>query len=208
MAFHDIRFPDEISYGSRGGPKFKTTILPLASGFERRNQDWSIVKGEYDVSHGIKEPAQMEQLREFFYGRRGSAHSFRFKDWGDHIIDMQVIGYGDGVKNTFQIIKSYEASGPNQYDRIITKPVAGTLVGLIVGGVVKVEVTHFTVDYNTGIITFKPAQIPAAAAEILITELEFDVHARFDTDHFDPAHDFFNVTSWESIPVVEIKGAV
>lgn len=205
MAYHDIRFPDDISYGSRGGPKFKTTILDLASGHERRNQDWSVVKGEYDVSHGIKDPEQMARLRDFFYGRRGAAHSFRFKDWGDCTIEMQIIGYGDGVKNTFQIIKSYEDSGPNQYDRVITKPVAGTLVGLIVGGAVKIEGTHFSVDYNSGIVTFVPAQIPAAGAEVLISELAFDVHARFDTDHFDPTHDFFNIQTWESIPVVELK---
>jgi len=208
MAFHDIQFPEEISYGSRGGPKFKTTILGLASGYERRNQDWELVKSEYDVSHGIKEPEQMVELRDFFYGRRGSAHSFRFKDWGDYVIGGQVIGHGDGVNRVFQIVKSYEIGGPNQYDRIITKPVQGSLLSLLVDDVVSVEGVDFTIDYSTGIVTFAIDKAPANAAAVLITEIEFDVHARFDTDHFDPEHDFFNIQSWQSIPVVEVKGAV
>lgn len=56
MAFHDVVFPDEIAYGSKGGPKFQTTVVTLGSGVERRNQDWSRVRAEYDVSHGIKDP--------------------------------------------------------------------------------------------------------------------------------------------------------
>jgi uncharacterized protein (TIGR02217 family) len=208
MAFHNVRFPEDISYGSRGGPKFKTTVLELASGYERRNQDWSVVKAEYDVTHGIKEPEQMVALRDFFYGRRGAAHSFRFKDWSDYQIQDQNIGQGDGTNRVFQIIKSYEDTGPNQYDRTITKPVQGTLSGLLVGGVAKVEGTDFDIDYSTGVLTFKPTKAPADGAMIIITDLEFDVHARFDTDHLDASHDYFNIQTWESIPVVEIKGAI
>lgn len=207
MAFHDERFPVEISYGSKGGPRFKTTILTLASGRERRNQDWSTVRAEYDVSQGIKDEAQMTELRDFFYGRRGAAHSFRFKDWGDYKIANQTIGVGDGIKRDFQIIKSYDVGG-NQYDRVIDKPAPGTLLGVVVGGAIKTEGVNFVVNYSTGVITFNnnPVHIPAVGAAVVIVELQFDVHARFDTDAFDPAHDFWTYQSWESIPVVEIKG--
>ena len=37
MAFHEIRFPDDIAYGASGGPEFATTIVTMASGFEQRN---------------------------------------------------------------------------------------------------------------------------------------------------------------------------
>lgn len=207
MAFHDVRFPEEISYGSKGGPRFKTTILTLASGIERRNQDWSTVRAEYDVSHGIKDETQMADLRDFFYGRRGAAHSFRFKDWGDYKIENQVIGVGDGTNRVFQIIKSYDVD-ENQYDRIIDKPAPGTLLGVLSGGVIMTEGLNFAIDYSTGILTFSnnDSSRPANGAEILIVELQFDVHARFDTDAFDPAHDFWTYQSWESIPIVEIKG--
>lgn len=214
MAFHDVVFPDEIAYGSKGGPKFQTTVVTLGSGVERRNQDWSRVRAEYDVSHGIKDPEQLSELRQFFYARRGRAHSFRFKDWGDFEIGNQTIGFGDGAATVFQLIKSYEP-GAYQYDRILTKPEEGSLEGLRVGNVPYTEFasfsnlsnaqrqTAFMVDYLTGKVTFAIA--PASGLSIILTYGRFHVHARFDVDVFDPVHDFWNYQSWESIPIVEIK---
>ena len=37
MAFHEIRFPDNISRGARGGPERRTQVVELASGDEERN---------------------------------------------------------------------------------------------------------------------------------------------------------------------------
>lgn len=208
MAYHDVMFPEEISYGSKGGPQFRTTIITLASGLERRNQEWKRVRAEYDVSHGIKDPEELEALREFFYARRGRLHSFRFKDHGDFEIFNQAIGVGDGVKTAFQIIKSYEP-GPYQYDRVITKPERDSIFPITVGGVPYQETTNngvanrYTVDYATGIVTFKNA--PGNGLSIILPYARFSVHARFDVDTFDPEHEFWQYQSWESIPIVEIK---
>ncbi|MBB5277788.1 uncharacterized protein (TIGR02217 family) [Rhizobium rosettiformans] len=214
MAFHDAVFPEEISYGSKGGPQFRTTIVTLASGLERRNVEWRRVRAEYDVSHGIKDPDQLQELRNFFYARRGRAHSFRFKDWGDFEWFNQAIGYGDGTTKTFQLIKSYEP-GPYQYDRVITKPEQGSLEPLIVGGETFVENgpttggggnnarVAYKVNYSNGTVNFTTA--PAAGLSIILPYGRFHVHARFDVDVFDPTHDFWNYQSWESIPIVEIK---
>ena len=70
-------------------------------------------------------------------------------------------------------------------------------------GVDMVEDTDYTVDYDTGIITFDTA--PASEEEVLIDECEFHVHARFDTDKLDSSHDFWLTESWPDIPIVEIK---
>ncbi len=37
MAFHDVRFPTNLSFGAIGGPERRTEIVALASGFEERN---------------------------------------------------------------------------------------------------------------------------------------------------------------------------
>lgn len=205
--FHDVRFPEEISYGSKGGPKFSTSIITLASGKERRNQNWLDVRAEYDVAHGIKDRTDMEELRAFFYARRGRAHSFRFKDWSDYEVLAQTLGTGDGVKTDFQIIKTY-VSGTDYYIRNVTKPVEGTLTNLLVNGVTQIEgpddmSDDFSVDYSTGIISFYTP--PTDGHSIVLTSCEFDVHTRFDSDHFDPVHEFWQTESWSSIMLVEIK---
>lgn len=202
MAFHNAIFPEEISYGSKGGPMFRTTVITLASGLERRNVEWSNVRAEYDVSHGIKDKEQLADLRSFFYARRGRAYSFRFKDHGDYEIFNQNIGIGDGTTTDFQLIKSYDP-GPYQYDRVITKPEENGLDPLLVDGVELEENTDYTVDYSTGVVSF--VDPPALGLSINLPYGRFHVHARFDVDVFDPVHDFWNHQSWESIPIVEVK---
>lgn len=202
MAFHDVIFPTDISYGSRGGPKFSTTVLMLASGYEKRNQNWSKVKAEYNVSYGIKDEDDMALLRVFFYARAGRAYSFRFYDWADHSVGVQQIGTGDGLETAFQIIKEY-TSGGYTYTRDITKPISGSLLNVAVGGVDQVEGVDYTVDYATGIITFVVA--PPLNDAVVIGACEFHVHVRFDTDHLDASHEFWRTQSWPDIPLVEVK---
>lgn len=203
MAFHDVLFPKEISYGSRGGPSFKTTVISLASGLERRNQEWSRVRALYDVSHGIKSPEELDQLRSFFYARRGMAHSFSFYDWGDNTITNQNIGVGDGVKTQFQIIKSYIDESNYQYDRAITKIETGTDLPITANGTPLIKGTDYQLNTSTGMVTFAVA--PALGVVLNLPYAVFYVHCRFDIDHFDPVHDFWLYQSWESIPIVEIK---
>jgi hypothetical protein len=228
MAFHDVLFPKAISYGSKGGPRFSTTVLTLASGKERRNQNWLDVRAEYDVSHGIKDRVDMAELRDFFYGRRGKAFSFRFYDHADNVVLNQNIDLGDGVKKSFQIVKTYSPAA-NPYVRKITKLVAGTLHGVTVADVEMTEynwiepgspaynawygalsapakLLAFMLNYATGELYFATA--PAAAALIELAAVDFHVHVRFDTDVFDSVHDFWETESWESILLVEIKDAI
>lgn len=211
MAYHDSLFPPEISYGSKGGPAFKTTVVTLASGIERRNAEWVKVRAEYDVSHGIKDPEQMEALRHFFYARYGMAHSFKFLDHGDFEIFDQQVGTGDGVKRTFQAIKSY-VDGIYTYEREITKLELGSVEPLTINDVPKVETAStgnangYQINYQTGVITFNVA--PPAGQIIRMPYARFYVHVRFDIDVLDPVHEFWLYQSWESIPLVEVKGAV
>lgn len=204
MSFHDIQFPIEISYGSKGGPQFSTSVLVLASGFEKRNINWSQLQAKYDVAHGVKTYDQMYELRDFFVARQGKAYSFRFKDFLDYEIMNQPLGVGDGVRRTFQIYRTY-TSGAYSYDRLITKIVAGTVAGLNVGGV-PVANPESCVDLNTGLITLPPGvTTPAVNVPITLDYCQFDVHVRFDTDAFDGVHDQWEIGSWTSIPLVEIK---
>ena len=54
MAFHEIRFPDNISRGARGGPERRTQVVELASGDEERNASWANSRRRYDVAYGIR----------------------------------------------------------------------------------------------------------------------------------------------------------
>ena len=106
MAFHEVRFPDNISRGARGGPERRTQIVELASGDEERNASWANSRRRYDVAYGIRRADDLAAVVAFFEARNGRLHGFRFKDWGDHKSCMpsgtpaptdQIIGTGDGT---------------------------------------------------------------------------------------------------------------
>lgn len=207
MAFHDIRFPDNISRGARGGPQRRTQIVELASGDEERNASWANSRRRYDVSYGIRRADDLATVVAFFEARNGRLHGFRFKDWGDYkscrpsetpAAGDQLIGTGDGSQTAFQLVKRY-TSGAQTWVRSITKPVAGT-VRVALGDTP--QPSGWTVDPATGAITFATA--PGSGVTVR-AGFEFDVPVRFDSDTLDVTIDIERLGSITSIPLVEIR---
>lgn len=207
MAFHEIRFPDNISRGARGGPERRTQIVELASGDEERNASWANSRRRFDVAYGIRRSDDLAAVVAFFEARNGRLHGFRFKDWGDFKSCLpsgmpspndQVIGTGDGSTTGFQLIKRY-VSGAQTWTRAITKPVAGSLR---IGFDGTEQPSGWSVDTTTGVVTFSSA--PGTGVTIT-AGFEFDVPVRFDTDVLDVTHDLERLGSITSIPLLEIR---
>ncbi|MBZ0130205.1 MAG: DUF2460 domain-containing protein [Rhodobacteraceae bacterium] len=207
MALHEIRFPDNISRGARGGPERRTQIVELASGDEERNASWANSRRRYDAAYGVRRADDLATVVAFFEARNGRLYGFRWKDWGDYKSCLpsgtpaatdQVIGTGDGISTAFQLVKTY-ASGAQTWARTITKPVAGT-VKVALDGVGKAS--GWSVDTTTGLVTFTAA--PASGVAIT-AGFEFDVPVRFDTDRLDVTHDIERLGSITSIPLIEVR---
>lgn len=207
MAFHEVRFPDNISRGARGGPERRTQIVELASGDEERNASWANSRRRYDVAYGIRRADDLAAVVAFFEARNGRLHGFRFRDWSDYKscapsqtpgpLD-QPIGTGNGSVTSFALMKRY-SSGSQSWTRAITKPVGGT-VRLALGGFE--QASGWAVDATTGVVTFATAP----AAGIAITAgFEFDVPVRFDSDTLDVTLDIERLGSITSIPLLEIR---
>jgi len=193
------RFPEDVSYGSGGGPEFKTHVFEGHSGVEQRQAAWTVSRARYDVSYGIRDTSDMDTVRAFFYNCAGKASGFRFKDWADYTLTAENIGTGDSILTAFQITKTY-TTGSETYVRNITKPISG--IEVYVNAVLQTEGggNDYTIDTTTGIITFNAA--PGAFA-ITVTG-EFDVPVRFDTDVLMAKHEGFDTEAWNSIPLVEL----
>lgn len=222
-----IRLPDDIERGALGGPRFNTTVLELDSGFEKRNQNWSQTRGEWDIGYGIltkfqEDPSSakldLDDLINFFYTVRGRAFSWRFKDWSDYEVGFQngteitaqFLAFGDGSTTAFQAFKRYQFQTGTAFDRELTKLVSGT-EQVFLEGVLQTNPGQYSVDYDTGIITFVTA--PAATggtgpggAETVTYRTEFDAHVRFDTDDMKVSMELFSAGSWPNIPLVELRG--
>jgi uncharacterized protein (TIGR02217 family) len=195
----EIQFPADISYGARGGPEFSTDIVELFSAKEQRNINWSQARARYSVSHGVKTPAQLDELIAFFRARQGRAIGFRFKDWTDYQAAGQNLGTGNGTVTQFQLVKKY-TSGSVTVTRTISKPVNNGTLKIYLNAVL--QGSGYSVNYTTGIVTFTVAP---GAGVVVTADFEFDVPVRFDIDHLDPSIDDFGTRSWEGITLVELK---
>ena len=213
------RFPEDISYGSSGGPTFNTTIRVVDSGYEFSNINWDNARRKYNIGTGVRTEENLYELIQFFHIVRGRGYYFRYKDWMDYkscainetiAIDDQEFGLNqttgaslvDGLETSFQLLKKYTLAGTtivNYY--AIRKPVISTLL-IEVDGVPKTIGIDFTItDADNGIVTFGSA--PGAGLELKWGG-DFDIPVRFDTDELNITMEFYEHLS-SSVPLIEVK---
>ena len=206
MAFHEVRFPARLSFGSSGGPERLTEIVTLANGFEERNTPWVHSRRRYDAGLGVRSLDDLADVVAFFEARLARLHAFRWKDWADHascapsatpVATDQVLGMGDGETAAFALRKAYR-SGEASYDRPIGKPVAGSVVVAVNGD----EDDTVSVDAVTGVVTFS---VPPSEGAVVTAGFLFDVPVRFDTDAIAVSAAGFAAGEVPTIPVVEVR---
>jgi uncharacterized protein (TIGR02217 family) len=207
LAIDEEVFPEDISYGSRGGPGWKTEIVTQSNGYETRNGLWSRSLAKYDIKYGVRSAADSYTVLQFFNAQRGRLRGFRYLDHADctsrgakpsgYGAADQGIGTGDGATTSFQLVKTYANGGGAPYVRAIIKPIA---VRISVAGA---ELTSgWTCNLTTGVVVF--ASAPSAGASIA-AGYQFHVPVRFDSDELSLSFDHFNAFDISSIPLIELK---
>ena len=201
-AFHEVRLPARLAFGSTGGVERRTEITTLASGFERRSTPWALGRRRYLIGANLRSLDDMAELTAFFEARRGRLYGFRFRDFADFkscapggtpAPEDQALGVGDGARTRVDLAKAY-----GDVARAITKPVAGS-VRVAVGGV---ETTAFTVDVATGRVTL--ASAPGARAPVT-AGFVFDTPVRFDTDRIETTLESFEAGRMAAVPLIEVR---
>ncbi len=209
MAFHEVRFPANLSFGSVGGPERRTEIVTLANGFEERNSPWAHSRRRYDAGLGLRSLDDVAALVAFFEARSGQLHGFRWKDWADFKSCLpketpgdldQELGKGDGARRDFQLRKAYR-SGGQTYWRPVLKPVEGT-VRVSLARRPMVEREAWSVDPVSGIIRFVD---PVPDGAEVRAGFEFDVPVRFDAEGISVSVASFQAGDVPVVPVVEVR---
>lgn len=160
------------AYGWQGGPNFKTLIVSMASGRERRNAEWAQARHSYSTPFlNITKP-QYRNIKQMHYVCRGMLHNFLFKDELDFEADEDFFGVGDGVQTEFQLGKISTIDGVS-YERNVYYIMPGATV------TVDGAAASPTIDPDRGTATFSPA--PADGA-VLRWSGEFRLWVRFNQD--------------------------
>ena len=208
MAFHEVRLPARLAFGSTGGVERRTEIITLGSGFERRSTPWAQGRRRYLIGANLRSLDDMAALTAFFEARRGRLYGFRFRDFADckscapgaavGPLD-QVLDEGDGARTAFELVKRY-GEGDDAIERRIAKPVDGT-VRIAVDGV-ELPAPAFAVDVATGLVTLDAA--PEAGAAVT-AGFEFDTPVRFDADRIEVTLESFDAGRMAAVPLIEVR---
>lgn len=208
MAFHEVRLPARLAFGSTGGVERRTEIVTLGSGFERRSTPWAQGRRRYLIGANLRSLDDMAALTGFFEARRGRLYGFRFRDFADckscapgAVIGPldQALGEGDGTRTVFQLVKRY-GEGEDTLERRIAKPVEGTVRVAIDG--VELAASGFAVDAATGVLTLAAA--PGAGA-VVTAGFEFDTPVRFDADRIEVTLESFDAGRMAAVPLIEVR---
>jgi len=208
MAFHEVRLPARLAFGSTGGVERRTEIVTLGSGFERRSTPWAQGRRRYLIGANLRSLDDMAALTAFFEARQGRLYGFRFRDFADFrscapseaITPLdQNLGVGDGVRATFQLSKGYGADEASP-DRRIHKPVDGSVRVAVEGD--EVDPSAFEVDLTAGVVTLSA---PPAAGAAVTAGFEFDVPVRFDADRIDVTLESFAAGRMAAVPLIEVR---
>ncbi|MFE9082844.1 phage distal tail protein, Rcc01695 family [Brevundimonas sp. NPDC003935] len=202
MAFHEVRLPARLAFGSTGGVERRTEITTLGSGFERRSTPWAEGRRRYLIGAGLKSLDDMAALTAFFEARRGRLYGFRFRDFadfkscapGEAVAAMdQRIGTGDGVRRMFRLGKTY-----GDHVRRIAKPVEGSARVAVNG----VETTAFALDHLTGEMTLAT---PPMSGAVVTAGFVFDTPVRFDADRIEVTLESFGAGRMVAMPLIEVR---
>lgn len=197
MSFHEVSLPSRLAFGSTGGVERRTEVVTLGSGFERRSTPWAQGRRRWLIGASLRSLADMAELVAFFEARRGRLYGFRFRDFMDFrsgapgavpTATDQAIGTGDGTTTQFQLVKG---------DRVIAKPVAGSVIVAVDGAPVEAEA-----EAATGLVTLNAA--PAEGAVVTAGFL-FEVPVRFDADRIDVTLESFDAGRMAAVPLVEVR---
>ncbi len=186
---------NKISYGSVFRITYMTLVSGGVTGYGKRNEMRSIPILKGDLSYGVQDQDDLDDLIETFHAARGQKEWFLVKDWSDWhtrggsvnasigFHDQTIVASALGGETTAQLIKTY-ATGTLSTVRTIRKPKAGTVrIGRRPAASSVWEeltiTTDWSLDATTGVVTLVSALSSGAA---LAWGGEYYVPMRFEQD--------------------------
>lgn len=164
-----------LKWDSTRTPSFNTLVHRSASGREIRMALMLYPLWTFSLSYEVLRIgggfSELQTLSSFFMARYGQYDSFLYTDPTDNSVTDQLIGTGDGVTTTFQLVRTWGS---------FVEPVmnGNVLTNIKVNGLAKTVGTDYTVDAS-GVVTFAVA--PALALPITWTGSYF-YRCRFTHD--------------------------
>lgn len=196
----------EIPFGMdlRFSERWVTDIVSYDSGKEQRNQILEQPLRTWELPYSVLKTTPRSNLIELFRRAKGQYTIFLFKDPYDYQCGLtECIITAIAAQVDFQLIKTYYPATAETWDENKTRIQPSTeYVPIVkVDGVAKTEGADFTLDDDTGIVTFGVAP---GAAKVITADYQFYYPVRFGLDDYNERTLFHNLWDMGSLSLVEV----
>ena len=147
-------FEEEVSWN--------TLTTKYEDGKEQRRKKWSQPKRTYTISLRGKSKSVSTQVWDFYQSRSGDLDTFYFTNPNETPVENEGFGTGNGSVTAFTLANS---------------PIPSGSLSITVAGTPQTEVTHYTINRSTGVVTFVSA--PASGSAINAVSYNFSRTVRF-----------------------------
>lgn len=171
MAYLDAYLEPSPGYGWQGGPAFKTTIVTMRSGRERRNAEQEYARHSFTAPFLNIDRDAYRNIKQMHLVCRGMLHNFKFVDELDFEAENEVFAEGDGATNVFQLRKVSVVDGVSYVRNCYVINAAAVTDN-------DVAVAP-TIDPDRGLATFS---VPPVAGHVLRWTGKFAMWVRFNQD--------------------------
>lgn len=191
-----------LAWNVRRTALWQTNVQTAVSGKETRAAFWSypLYRWElvYEFLRGDPVRAEFQALMGFFNARQGRFDPFLYRDADDNQVAGQPIGIGDGVTDTYQLVRALGG-----YVEPILAPDEVTAVS--VGGVALDPAAWSVAGWDSDTPGRLTLAAPPAAGAAIIADFSFFFPCRFEEDEL--TFDKFMKALWgaESVPFRSLK---
>lgn len=194
MSYLDTFIPACGGYGWQGGPEFKTVIVEMRNGYERRNAEISQARHSFNIPYNNISPEDYMGIKSLHLTARGRLHNFKFIDELDNEAVNEVFATGNGTRTVFQLRKLSVIDGVS-YERSVYVPLPGIVITN------NGSPATPTIDYDRGLITFSS---PPGNGNALRWTGKFALWVRFNQDDLPFSIDNLRVRSGQ-VSIIEDK---
>jgi len=175
-----------VAYGFQAVPSYNTQIVPMDTGHEQRNINWTRAKRKYSASFVNFSLTDFASLLDVFHACSGSAYGFLFPDRSDYQVTNGSQGTTPGTNSTPVQLRKIYTFGANTQTRNITRPKASSVLMYQDNGSGTFVLKAGTTDATTGLFT---PSTNWTAGRALRATFDFYVPVRFVSDELPSSYD-------------------
>jgi uncharacterized protein (TIGR02217 family) len=193
-----------FGYNLRYNEEWFTDLVDYDTGKEQRNQVWERPKRHWILPYNVLLVEYRNKLKELCSRAHGIYNVFLFADPYDYkcvLADCSITAITDQV--LFQLVKTYYNGETEEWTENKTRIQSSTIFQPIikVDGATKIEDTDYTLNDDTGEVTFGAAP---GAGKVITANYQFYCPVRFDREAYEETTIWKDVFNMGDIPIVEV----